>query len=230
MAKKLINDTISVVMQNTHPSVGQSVKNAIKKVVGSHNTQAARNYARYAKWYLNGMPIPPHGLYKRKILLRQARKNHLDVFVETGTAGGGNIVEMQKYFKKLYTIELDHALYLQGKARVGTNSKIEFLEGDSGVVIQDVLKTLQTPALFWLDAHYSGEGTARGILDTPIVQELKHIFAHPIKKHVLVIDDMRCFDGTNDYPVRAELEKFIADTATGYKISYESDLMIIEPA
>ena len=136
---------------------------------------------------------------------------------------------MEKYFKNLYTIELDHDLYLQGKALAKKRSRVNFLEGDSGIIIQDVLKKINKPTLFWLDAHYSGDGTARGSIDTPIIKELQHIFAHHIKKHVLVIDDMRCFDGTNDYPRLIDLENFILSTAPGYKISYGKDLIVIEP-
>ena len=56
------------------------------------------------------------------------------------------------------------------------------------------------PALFWLDAHYSGPITARGVLDTPIVQELAAIRAHPVAGHVVLIDDMRDFTGADGYP------------------------------
>lgn len=207
----------------------KSVKNIIKKTVGPHNIQTFRSWRGYILWNIQGKPVPAHGIYKWKILKQTAEKYGIRTFIETGTAGGGTIEKMSPSFDRLYSIELDPVLYELGQKRIGNNPKVTLLKGDSGVVLKDILSTLSTPALFWLDAHYSGTGTAKAALDTPIVEELLTIFAHQIKNHVVVIDDMREFNGTHDYPHLSELKKIVAERAPEYTFSTDNDLMIIAP-
>ena len=65
------------------------------------------------------------------------------------------------------------------------------------------------PCLFWLDGHYSAGITAKGEKETPIWEELEHICDHPIKNHVILIDDASLFVGKNDYPNLDSLQKFV---------------------
>jgi hypothetical protein len=70
------------------------------------------------------------------------------------------------------------------------------------------VRRIDQPALFYLDGHYSGGITARAAKDTPIYEELSHIFEHD-PRHVIVIDDARCFGRDPDYPSLHELREFI---------------------
>ena len=176
------------------------IKQYGKLVLGANTIQKCKIYSKYIFWLLKGRPVPAHGLYKTKILKKVGKEYGVRVFVETGTAGGTMIRTMSNYFAKLYTIELSKTLYYQAKAFSSDKKNITFLQGDSGTMIKEILKELNEPALFWLDAHYSGSGTARGSIDTPIMQELNEILNHKIKNHVIIIDDIRDFNGTNDYP------------------------------
>jgi hypothetical protein len=65
--------------------------------------------------------------------------------------------------------------------------------------------------LFWLDAHYSGEGTALADSETPVLSELDCIFSHAVKGHVILIDDARCFDGKGDYPSLPEIKTYVSE-------------------
>ena len=206
-----------------------SIKLFLKKIIGPENIFWFRSNRDYYIWQLKGKPVPASGIYKWKILKKQAEKHNLKTFIETGTAGGGTVRKLEKYFGKLYTIELDPTLYQQGKARSPADSKITFLEGDSGSVLKKLLPDITAPALFWLDAHYSGDGTAKASLETPVIQELQSIFSHPIKKHVIVIDDMREFNGTHDYPVLSDFKEFIAKEAPEYCFGNDNDVMILSP-
>jgi len=78
-------------------------------------------------------------------------------------------------------------------------------QGDSGEVLGAVIAPLEEPCLFWLDGHYSGGITALGAESTPILRELEAIAAHPIPAHVILIDDARCFTGTDGYPTIDDL-------------------------
>jgi hypothetical protein len=206
------------------------VKAVLKTTLRPKNIERFRFTKGYVVWTLKGRKsVPPHHWFKWRTIRNAARNNSIEVFIETGTAGGGTIAEMEKHFKKLYSIELDGTQYHTGRARIGRSDKITLLQGDSGVMLKELLSNLDEPAVFWLDAHFSGSGTARGPLDTPIVKELEEIFAHKIRKHAIVIDDMREFNGTNDYPQLDDLKKMISDKAPQYKFRVEKDLMIIEP-
>jgi len=80
--------------------------------------------------------------------------------------------------------------------------------------------------LFWLDAHWSGGSTAKGELETPIMQEIECILAHPLSaRHVLLIDDARCFVGQNDYPSLETLRKRILAAHADWLFEVQNDII-----
>lgn len=173
---------------------------------------AARRWLRERietlRWRLQGCPAlaPPH--IKRAVLLRHLRANGLRVFVETGTLYGDTLAYLRPWCAEMHSIELSQELFEKASERFAGDPKIHVWHGDSGNVMPEVLKVISQPALFWLDGHYSGEGTARGVKDTPICRELHHISGHPLLgEHLVIIDDARCFNGQNDYPDLNELQQ-----------------------
>jgi len=160
-------------------------------------------------WILKGKPVPPPHLIKQKILKEYANRFAIDVLIETGTYMGDMIFAMRDIFKEIYSIELDKNLYIRSKERFVDYPHIHIFRGDSSEVIPHILTSLTKPALFWLDAHYSGGITAKGKLKYPVIQELHHIFNHLIHNHVILIDDARLFIGQGDYPTIEELKKFV---------------------
>jgi hypothetical protein len=82
--------------------------------------------------------------------------------------------------------------------------------------------------LFWLDGHYSGGVTGIGSLETPIIKELQTIFNHPLsKKHVILIDDARLFNGTRDYPKIEELQVFVKTQKENLEFYVENDIIVV---
>lgn len=55
----------------------------------------------------------------------------------------------------------------------------------------------------WLDAHYSGGTTAKGKKSSPLKDELEIIKKHPIKNHIILIDDVNCM-GKNVGIIKSE--------------------------
>lgn len=200
-----------------------------KKIIGVENISNYKIRIAYIKWKLKGMPIPPAGMFKWKTMIKLAKLYNMKNFVETGTAGGGTTKKMSKYFDKIYTVELDPTLFNQGKAFLSNYKNINCIEGDSGIKINEILNKLDKPALFWLDAHYSGRGTAKGEIDTPIEKELESILKHKVNNHVVLIDDVREFDGKNDYPDINKIIDKINKETPWYKTSILSDFLLIEP-
>jgi len=74
------------------------------------------------------------------------------------------------------------------------------LQGDSAKVLPQLLPALKEPCLFWLDGHDFD-------ISTPVKQELDAIYEHPVRGHVLLIDDARWFDGRTQYPTLEQLRE-----------------------
>ncbi|MDB6025719.1 MAG: hypothetical protein JWM68_1942 [Verrucomicrobiales bacterium] len=160
------------------------------------------------EWVDAGKPLPPPHEIKQSILKDYAARFGLGTLVETGTFKGDMVFALRKSFQNIYSIELGQELFEQAKKRFASMNHVTILQGDSGEVLEKVLREINTPTLFWLDGHYSSGITARGDLDTPIVQELAHVARHPLReKHVLLVDDARCFVGKNNYPTLAGLQE-----------------------
>jgi hypothetical protein len=161
------------------------------------------------QWRRAGRPIPPPPLVKHAVVKEYQSRFGPRVFIETGTFAGGMIDAVRSRFDRVVSIELDHGWHSRAVERFRADPRITLLHGDSGVRLQEVLEGLAEPALFWLDAHYSGPVTARGALDSPIVRELDAIRAHRVAGHVVLIDDMRDFQGRDGYPTVNEVLTWI---------------------
>jgi hypothetical protein len=96
-------------------------------------------------------------------------------------------------------------------------------------VLKRVLPSVREPALFWLDGHYSGAGTARGKADTPVLRELAHILADPTLDHVVIIDDARCFGTDPAYPGLPSLVEFVRSRKDRMSIAVANDSIRIVP-
>ena len=154
---------------------------------------------------------------------------HLKCFVETGTHLGDTLADVA-YDKSLQavSIELADNYYHAAQRRFANYANVQILHGDSGKLMPQVVAKLQEPTLFWLDGHYSGGVTAKGDLETPVSGELEAIFASPVRGHVILIDDVRCFDGSLDYPY---LDDFLAVIrAEGrYHLEVSTDILRMTP-
>lgn len=177
------------------------------------------------QWRLAGRPIPPPPLVKQAIVKEYRKRFALRVFVETGTFAGEMVNAMLGRFDRIYSIELDDTWYARAVTRFANRPEVTLLHGDSGARLGDVLDTLNEPALFWLDAHYSGPITARGPLDSPIGQELARIAAHPVRGHVVLIDDMRDFNGSGGYPEASALVAELRRAHPGDVVEIRDDVL-----
>lgn len=180
---------------------------------------------RKGKWEKDGRPIPPPAVVKAIIIKEYARRFSTDILIETGTYRGNMVSLMNNIFSQIYSIELNHDFYQKAKQRFAKYSHICIMHGNSSEVLPRILSPINKPCLFWLDAHYSGGNTAKGELDTPIIAELKHIFSHQIKDHVILIDDAREFVGLNDYPTIQNLKDFIYQECPDYIFEVADDII-----
>lgn len=182
---------------------------------------------KFLRIWLNKSSLNPHSLIKQKIVKNYAKKFSLNILIETGTCGGDMLYATRKTFKELYSIELSEFLHKFAKRRLAKYKHIHLFQGNSGELLKKILPSIKQPCLFWLDAHYSGGYTKKGDIETPIMQELKTIFAHPIENHVLLIDDAYLFTGEKDYPKLDEVKKFISNKRNDMTLSVKFDIIRI---
>ena len=180
---------------------------------------------QYKNWEKNGKPVPPPHLVKQKIISGYQKKFGIDVLIETGTFLGDMIEAQKNNFKKIYSIELSEMLYKKAEKRFRNAENVTLVLGDSGKKLPEILSQLNEPAIFWLDGHYSAGDTAKGDTECPIYEELDAILMKSNQKHIILIDDARCFDGTGDYPTIKSIENYIMTRQPDYKIEVEYDVM-----
>ena len=163
-----------------------------------------------------GSPVPPPHYVKQRALRGAAKQYGLARLIETGTFLGDMLAAMREDFDNLTSIELSDELYARATKRFAADPKITLLHGDSSERIKEVAASIEEPALFWLDAHYSGawheefDETAGSDRPNPIYAELEAVFASPYK-HVVFIDDARLFNGEEGWPQLADVCSFIEE-------------------
>ena len=178
-------------------------------------------YGEYYWWRMRGRPEPkvPH-LVKQRALTEFAEKFDLRVMVETGTNLGNMINVQKRRFREIYSIELDDWLAARAKRKFAAFPNIHLYHGDSGKILPTIVPQLKEKALFWLDAHW-------GDISAPIREELECIYRHPVRDHVLLIDDARWFDGRGDYLSVEELREHAAREYPGSMVEVKDDIIRI---
>jgi hypothetical protein len=177
------------------------------------------------QWRMRGRPLPPPHVVKQLAILRQQRRRGFGTFVETGTFTGEMVDAMRHHFRRIISIEMAPEIYERARARFAGDSHVELLLGDSAVVLPRVLEQIREPALFWLDGHFMGGGTARGRDDSPVQVELTALLAHPVRRHLVLIDDARLFDGSAGYPTISDLRARILGARPGSDVQVEDDII-----
>jgi len=182
-----------------------------------------------AKWERCGKPIPPPHIVKQRTLKYYAEKFNLNLFVETGTYYGDMVEAMKDNFQQIYSIELSEKLYELAKIRFNAEKNIILIQGDSGTALRNLINKIEQPTLFWLDGHYSGGVTAKSDQNTPILQELSHIFNAKVLPHVVIIDDAYSFETDPSYPNINKLVDFIKSNRPNTNIEIKDNIIRILP-
>jgi hypothetical protein len=167
---------------------------------------------------------------KEGVVRQYADRFGLRNFVETGTYMGDMTHAVRDRFDKIVTVELDSGFCKAARWRLRKLSHVTVIEGDSSTVLPQILQATSEPCLFWLDAHYSGWPTSKSESDTPIVRELEVILDHPVREHVVLIDDACCFTGDDDYPSISHLHDFATTRRSDMTLHVADDIIRLHPA
>jgi len=122
-------------------------------------------------------------------------------FIETGTClGEGVYLALKAKFRNIISIELSEELYNICVKEFKYYPNVILYHGDSTELIWDIIKDINEPITFWLDAHYCGEVGYKDLISshnnkilTPLHEEIKIIEKHHVKNHTIIIDDVRSF-------------------------------------
>jgi hypothetical protein len=186
------------------------------------------HYPDYWYWQLRGKPMRSPHLLKQRTVREYGERYGLRILIETGTYYGEMISAMKNYFDRLYSMEFDPALAQRAVRIFARDLKIQILEGDSQQVLPALLKSLAQPALFWLDAGYYGwEGLKSDKRRLSV--ELEAILRHPVKGHVILMDDAHGLDGKNGALTVPELKSRIESEFPGHKVEVDYNILRITP-
>jgi hypothetical protein len=194
-----------------------------------HTLKDFRSLAQVARWVAKGMPLPPIPAAKRRIILGLLARHELKTFVETGTFKGDTLAAVAATGIRAISVELSPEYFDRANQRFAGKRNVELHQGDAGDVLPRIVATLQEPALFWLDGHYSAGETAHGALASPISAEVQCILDSPVQGHVMLIDDAHEFTGEGGYPELGRFLTTIAETGR-YRAIVHANIIVLEPA
>lgn len=190
--------------------------------------KALGHYPDYWYWNLRGRPVRSPHLVKQRAVLEYARRYKLRTLIETGTYYGEMVAAVKDQFDQLYSIEFDPELARRAIKRFAGDPRVDILEGDSQKVLPELLKAISQPALFWLDAGYWGwANLARDPQRLSV--EVEAALSHPVKGHVVLMDDARMLDGRNGAPTYDELRSRIAARYPDRRVELLHDIIRITP-
>jgi FkbM family methyltransferase len=139
----------------------------------------------------------------KQLMLVLKNEYNLPTFVETGTWKGDTSVWASQHFQKVFTVEFAKHIYESTSSIYSHVKNIEFLWGHTKEQLKLVVSQLKDPALFWLDAHWMGGGTAGENDECPLLEELE-IINNAECEHFILIDDARLFLSPPPSPHRIE--------------------------
>lgn len=121
------------------------------------------------------------------------KSQNYKIFIETGTHVGDTIIPMSDFFDELHTIELSTIYYEYFNRKQFDRKKIKSYLGDSTKILPEILPTINSNTIFFLDGHYSSGNTAKGDKDVPLIEEISSINGLFKNSGIIIIDDLRLF-------------------------------------
>lgn len=123
-------------------------------------------------------------------------------FIETGTAFGDQCLALADVFDRIVSVEFLDTHFEAARDRTAHLDNVEVLLGDSGVLLEGVLRDVDAPAIIFLDAHeVIDDGTAA------MAAEMEAISSDP-HDHVVLIDDVRLCNGRKGWETPERLKGY----------------------
>lgn len=122
----------------------------------------------------------------------------------------------------IHTDEIDNEFDYVGNY---FNQRLTLFCGDSAIILSDILEFVNEPCCFWLDAHAGSMKYGGDPKNVPLFRELEIIKNHPVKNHIIAIDDVHLFgtdqNGACDYTniTKERVANFIRTINSKYDVS-----------
>jgi hypothetical protein len=184
----------------------------------------------YPIWKMTGAAPPDNHIAKVARIRRLARRYSCQTFVETGTFYGQTVAAAGPVFSKVLSCELSDELFELNRRAFDRNPNVHIFHGDSSALLEEMIRHIDGRALFWLDGHYSGPGTALGSSTSPASAELRAIGHSSRRDHCILIDDIRLFTGLDGYPHVHSIQSALAEINPEFDIRIEGDCMVAAPS
>ena len=171
----------------------------LKKFLSKNFLNTLKKFNETRSWKKRNYLENPPQFVKETIFLRDAVPNAK--WVETGTGHGVTTKFLAENYPCVHTIEPSKYLYEQTAKNLKLKN-IFFINDTSENILSKLLSKLHGDINFWLDGHYSGQGTYKGKINCPIKEELIAIDKNitNFKRISIFIDDVRCFlSDTEEY-------------------------------
>ena len=185
-----------------------------------------RQERRYCEAIIQGKYALPPQSVKLAVIRQNIPNPPPRVFIETGTYYGDTVAAAKDIYANVISIEVDEKLYKKACQRFAADHNVRIVHGDCARELSAILATLKEPAVFWLDGHYSGGETGKGIVEDPILISLNQIASHPVRDHVIFIDDARTFDGREGRPDISDIFNEIKKIDSRYIIRVQNDIIV----
>jgi hypothetical protein len=186
------------------------------------------HYPDYWYWILRGKPQRSPHLLKQKTVEEYGQKFGLRILIETGTYYGEMVSAMKSRFDAIYSVEQNPELAARAKLEFSKYNHVKIIQGDSQTALPELLKSLDKPALFWLDAGYYGWSGEQGDKKRLGV-ELDAILRHEINGHVILMDDAHGLNGENGALTIEQVTKQIQKDFPNRKVEVAFDILRITP-
>ena len=140
------------------------------------------------------IPKIPGGPLSQDFMRALGQEFGCNAFIETGTASGQTAEAAASIFDLVYTVELSDNLFETARRRLAHLPNVQTVHMHSAEWMKRVNIGAGVKPLVWLDAHWSGDGYARGPENCPLLAELNALATNPGwqgKPPVILMDDMR---------------------------------------
>jgi hypothetical protein len=151
-------------------------------------------------WRSSGFCLPAPESVKRSVLASFGFG--LGTWVETGTFLGDTTSWLGRHGTVVWSIEASPELCAVAQRRFQHRPNVNVVCGESQLVLGEVLTNIEGSIGFWLDGHYSGGDTHRGVEICPVETELGLIGSAlgRLGDVVVFVDDVRLFVADDGYP------------------------------